>query len=99
MTSATVQKIWKNMTEIQETKEKIKELVQIQKEEKVLLRTPHHKLPKVKIKTRSGYEYESSGIGRAGNLMCSTRYRAAEITNLHIKYNIMRGRPEHCVNN
>jgi len=79
--------------EILETKEKIKALAAIQKEEKQLLRMPHNKIPTIDIKLRSGNVYQCGGIDRAGRLMSITRERAYKITKLHIKYNRMRGKP------
>jgi len=79
--------------EILEIKKQIKELARIQKEEKSLLRTPHNKISAVEITMRSGYKHTLGGIERAGNLMSNTLNRACQITNLHIRYNDMRGKP------
>jgi len=74
-------------------KEQIKELVEEQKKDKALLHMPHYDIPEVKVVTKSGYEFVTSGKDRAGRLMWATECRAAEITKLHIKYNKVRGKP------
>ena len=71
----------------------IKEMVKEQIEEKKLLRMNHHKIPNTKITTRSGYIFECGGSDRAGHLMMSVLDRREKITNAHIKYNKMRGKP------
>jgi len=79
--------------EIRETKDQIKEMAKEQIEEKKLLRMPHSLIPKTKMTTYSGYSFECGGIDRVSRLMMSVLERRAKITNAHIKYNKMRGKP------
>ena len=72
--------------ECAELKGQIKELAETQREDKSLLRTPHHKLPQ---KDGSGW----SSTDRAGDLMYGCWCRANKITSLHIQYNKLRGKP------
>jgi hypothetical protein len=76
------------------TKIQLKELVEIQKKEKAILRTPHHKLPFIKIiSCYSGMLIGYKGVELASNLMYLTLNRAGKITQLHRKYNSLRGKP------
>ena len=79
--------------EIREMKDQIKEMVKEQTEEKRFLHMPHSLIPKTKMTTYSGYTFECGGYDRAGRLMMSVRNRRDKITNAHIKYNKMRGKP------
>jgi hypothetical protein len=93
MTENMVEKCEEIRQDILKKKAALKELAAIQKEEKQLLRMPHHKIPTIDIKLSSGNVYSCGGINRAGRLMNSTRDRAEDITQLHIQYNIARGKP------
>ena len=93
MTVNIVERSEETREEIRNAKKKLKELAATQKEEKNLLHMPHYEIPAIPIKLYSGSTFQCGGINRAGRLMDRTRNRAYEITQLHIKYNKMRGKP------
>ena len=78
--------------EIREMKDQIKEMVKKQIEEKKFLHMPHYEIPEIDVDFY-GRVFKYSGIRCAGRLMMSVRERRTKITNAHIKYNKMRGKP------
>jgi hypothetical protein len=74
-------------------KEQIKELAEIQKKEKALLRSPHHLLPSTEVELWNGSKIAKRGSDLAGDLMYACLGRSRRINDLHVQYNKLRGKP------
>jgi hypothetical protein len=74
-------------------KEQIKELAKTQAKEKTLLRSPHHLLPKREVELWNGSKILKRGTELASDLMFACLGRSRRITDLHVQYNKLRGKP------